>query len=218
MSVQSPTVKRAAPRTNWFVPAALILLTAVPVIAGSIRVTELAGGAEVTADNARFFAMPLPVLVHIVAATLFCVVGAFQFVPRFRSRRSGWHRAAGRVLAPAGLATALTGVWMALFYPNAEGDGTLLVVIRVVFGSAMFGAVVLGLAAIRRRDFARHRAWMIRGYALAQAAGSQAVIYLPWTVALGHPDEFSRALLLGSGWVINLAVAEWLIRRRPFSA
>ena len=27
--------------------------------------------------------------------------------------------------------------------------------------------------------------------------------------------ELSRALLMGAGWAINLAVAEWLIRGRP---
>jgi hypothetical protein len=32
---------------------------------------------------------------------------------------------------------------------------------------------------------------------------------------LGPPSEFSRAVLTGAGWVINLAVAEWAIRKRP---
>jgi hypothetical protein len=31
----------------------------------------------------------------------------------------------------------------------------------------------------------------------------------------GKPNELSRALLMGAAWVINLAVAEWAIRRRP---
>ena len=31
----------------------------------------------------------------------------------------------------------------------------------------------------------------------------------------GPPSELSRALLMGAGWVINLAVAEWAIRKRP---
>ena len=30
---------------------------------------------------------------------------------------------------------------------------------------------------------------------------------------LGPPSELSNALLMGAGWVINLAVAEWAIRR-----
>jgi hypothetical protein len=31
----------------------------------------------------------------------------------------------------------------------------------------------------------------------------------------GPPTELSRALLMGAGWVINLAVAEWAIPKRP---
>lgn len=39
---------------KWLVPAALIILSLVPVIAGAARIGELAGGT-VTADNERFF-------------------------------------------------------------------------------------------------------------------------------------------------------------------
>jgi hypothetical protein len=30
----------------------------------------------------------------------------------------------------------------------------------------------------------------------------------------GPPGELSRALLMGAGWLINLAIAEWAIRKR----
>ena len=94
-------------RRTWLVPAGLLALSAVPVIAGAARVSELTGGAAVTPDDARFFASPVPVLVHIVGASLYCVLGAFQFASGFRRRRPGWHRAAGRLLVPCGLAAAL---------------------------------------------------------------------------------------------------------------
>ena len=54
------------------------------MLAGALRVTELATGAEVTPANARFFATPAPVVVHIVGATVYCLLGAFQFVPGIR--------------------------------------------------------------------------------------------------------------------------------------
>jgi hypothetical protein len=31
----------------------------------------------------------------------------------------------------------------------------------------------------------------------------------------GPPNELRGALLMGAGWVINLAIAEWAIRKRP---
>jgi hypothetical protein len=70
------------------VPAALIFLSLVPIIAGAVRLTDLSGG-QITPDNARFFDSPVPVLVHIPA---------------------------GRILAPTGLLAALSGLWMAVFY------------------------------------------------------------------------------------------------------
>jgi uncharacterized membrane protein len=195
--------------------AALVLLIAVPVAAGVVRLTQLASGAAVTPENARFFASPVPVVVHIIGASLFCVLGAFQFAPKFRRKHPKWHRVTGRVLVPCGLAAGLSGLWMTLFYPRPPGDGDLLAVFRVLAGSAMVASLVLGFVLVRRRDFAGHRAWMMRGYALGQGAGTQVLTILPWTLLAGTPSVFIRALLMGAAWLINLAVAEWLIRRRP---
>ncbi|MFD3685621.1 DUF2306 domain-containing protein [Nocardiopsis sp. NPDC058631] len=212
------TVKPPA-RAGWTVPALLILLSVVPLVAGAFRVGELASGAPVTADNARFFAAPLPVVLHILAASPYCVLGALQFSPGLRRRRPRWHRASGRLLVLLGLATALTGLWMTLFYSIPAIDTGFVTVQRLVFGSAMAVALVLGFVAARRREIARHRAWMIRAYAIGQGAGTQVLTHLPWMILVGEYTELSRALLMGAGWVINLAVAEWFIRRgqRPRS-
>ncbi|MGW4472508.1 DUF2306 domain-containing protein [Nonomuraea sp. NPDC004354] len=199
-------------RAGWLVPTALIVLGAVPVVAGAVRLTELAGGAAITPENGRFFAAPLPVVLHIIGACVYSVLGAFQFAAGFRRRRPGWHRVAGRLLVPCGLLAALAGLWMSLFYPRPEGDGALLAGFRLVFGAAMVLSLALGLAAIRRRDVAGHRAWMVRGYAIGLGAGTQAVVLALWFLLIGTPGEISRALLLGGSWVINLAVAERIIR------
>lgn len=208
-----PPARAGAP--GWLLPTALLLLSAIPLAAGAVRLTELAGGAAITPANARFFASPLPVLLHIVSVTMYAIVGAFQFAPAFRRRRPGWHRAAGRLVVGSGLVAALSGLWMSQFYQLPAHDGPLLYVFRLVFGSLMAIALVLGVAAIRRRDLARHSAWMMRGYALGLGAGTQALILGIGEIAFGAPGEFSRALLMGAAWVINLAVAEWVIRRQP---
>src|SRR5207302_8701498 len=79
---------------KWLV-AGLLVLSAIPMAAGAFRLTELTGGAQITPANARFFASPVPVVVHIVSASVYAVLGAFQFSTAFRRRRPGWHRAAG---------------------------------------------------------------------------------------------------------------------------
>ncbi len=200
---------------QWLIPVGLVLFSVVPVLAGAARVTELTGGAEVTADNTRFLASPVPVLVHVVGATVYCLLGALQFAPGFRRRRPGWHRAAGRLLVVCGLAAALSGVWMTLSFARPPVDDVLLTPIRLLFGVAMAGCIVLGVTAIRRRDTAGHRAWMARGYAIGLGAGTQVLTHLPWVLLVGQPSGHPRVLLMLAGWVLNLAVTEWALRRRP---
>jgi hypothetical protein len=106
---------------------------------------------------------------------------------------------------------------MAAFYAFPNGDGTLLLVIRLAFGSAMAASLVLGLVAVLRRDFARHGAWMTRAYAIGVAAGTQAIVLAFWISIVGPTDPTTRALLMGAAWVTDLGVAEYVIRRRTRS-
>jgi uncharacterized membrane protein len=189
------------------------MLSAVPVLAGTLRLVQLAGGPALIPADHRFEGFPLPLVVHIVGAIVYAVVGAFEFVPRFRRKHLGWHRGAGRVLAVAGLLVAGSALWMTLFYAPASDTGPLLYVLRLVFGSAMAACLVLGVTTVRRGDVAAHRAWMVRAYAIALAAGTQA-----FTGGIGGAlfgtSVVAGDLAIGAGWVINLAVAEWVIRRQ----
>jgi uncharacterized membrane protein len=195
------------------VPFALVALVLVPAIAGSLRLVELAGGPHLMPANPRISASPVPVVVHIVCAVVYAILGAFQFSAALRRRRPGWHRVAGRVLVVLGSAVALSALWMTQFYPRQPGTGELAHVFRLAFGSGMAASIILGFTAIRRGDVARHRAWMTRAYALALGAGTQV-----FTQGIGNAvfgtSELNTALMLGAGWGINLAVAEYVIRRR----
>ena len=193
-------------------PFALVALVVVPAIAGTLRLVELAGGPQLLPANPRITASPVPVVVHIVSAVTYAILGAFQFSAALRRRRPRWHRVAGRVLVVLGLAVAFSALWMTLFYPRHPGTGALAYVFRLAFGSGMAASIILGFTAIRRGDVARHRAWMTRAYALALGAGTQV-----FTKGIGKAvfgtSELSTDLSLGAGWVINLAVAEYVIRR-----
>lgn len=215
MTNESTTTSSA--KRDWLVPALLLGLTAVPVVAGAFRLAELSVGAKVTPDNARFFAAPVPIVLHIFSVTVFSVLGAFQFSSGFRRRKPRWHRMTGWAVAPSGLVAAASGLWMQASYELPKGDGDALAVLRVLFGSAMFASLVLGLVAIWRRDFVGHGAWMLRGYAIGLGAGTQVLTHVPWVLLVGVPGEGVRALLMGAGWMINVAVAERIIRRRATS-
>lgn len=201
-------------RRDWIVPTALIVLSFVPSIAGTVRLSEIAAGAPVSEANARFIAMPLPIVLHVFAAVPFGILGALQFSVALRTHGSRWHRLAGRVLLPMGFVVALSGLWMTQFYPWPEMDRMAVYVERLVFGAWMLVALVAATDAIRRRDFRRHGDWMTRAYAIALGAGTQVFTHLPWFILVGEPTVGPRAVMMGAGWAVNVAVAEWVIRRR----
>jgi hypothetical protein len=196
---------------SWGVPVALIVLSLFPVIAGSLRVLEVAGGPHLLPANPRIAAVPAPLVVHVIAAAVYALLGSLQFSARLRRSRINWHRRSGRLLVGAGMLVAVSGLWMTLFFIAAPG-GDLLWAVRLLVGTAMAASIVLGFTAIRRRDIAAHRAWMIRAYALAVGAGTQL-----YTQGIGEgisgTSDLSTAISVSSGWVINATVAEWVIRR-----
>jgi uncharacterized membrane protein len=197
---------------SWPVPLALTALSAIPLTAGTLRLIQLAGGPAVMPADHRFAGFPVALVVHIVGATIFALAGIAQLAPRFRRRHPVWHRRAGRVVGVAGLLVASSALWLTLFYAPQPGTGDLLYGLRLVFASAMAACIVLGIAAVRHGDIASHRAWMLRGYAIGLAAGTQVFTEGFGGAILGH-GVLAGDLAKGAAWVVNLAVAEWIIRR-----
>ena len=203
------------PRPTWKLLTSLLMLSLVPVVAGLARLSGLASGGGVTPENVRFMANPVPVVLHILCASLFCVLGALQFDAALRQRFPRLHRIAGRLAAPCGIGAALTGVWMTAAYAiPAELQGPLLYGVRMVVGVAMALAVIVSVRAVLQRRIAQHKAWMVRAYALGQGAGTQVLILLPVTLMAGAPTFFFRDVLMASAWGLNALFAEWVIRRR----
>jgi hypothetical protein len=200
-------------QTPWWVPAGLIFLSIIPLIFGALRLNELASGAEITPDNARFFASPSPVVIHIIASAVYALLGALQFVGRLWQRGSKWHRWVGRFLVPVGLLVGLSGLWMTVFYPRPEGASNLLYAFRLLFGTGMVLSIIIGYLAILRKDVHQHLAWMTRAYALGLGAGTQVFTGMVGALIFGTPNEFQNALLNGAAWVINLVIAELSIRK-----
>lgn len=95
--------QRDSGAANWLIPLGLLALAFIPIAGGAFRLTTLVGQAEITSVNARFFASPIPVVLHIVSVTLFSILGAFQFVCRSALR---WRRPSSLVLSLSGAETS----------------------------------------------------------------------------------------------------------------
>ena len=198
-------------RRDWLVPLFLTIYAILPLIPGAFRLVELGGGPAILPANPRASGTPLPVIIHIVTAFFYTVVGAWQFSPALR--RTPWHRRAGRLLASLGMGAAISGLYMTLVFPTAPEYDPLLVLFRLIFGGGMAVAIGLALhAIIVRRDVPAHRAWMMRAYAIGLGAATQIVIFIP-LAPLGTPGPMAATLLLSAAWLINLAVAVWIFQR-----
>lgn len=203
---------RPLTRRDLLVPALLLLLNLVPSVGGLARLVSVASDRVTTVDNARFLASPTPIVLHVLCASLYGWIGAFQFSRELRLRWPRWHRRAGRILAACGLMTGLSGLWMTAFYAiPTPHQGPLLMGVRLGVGAAMVLSVVLGVTSILRRDLVRHEAFMIRAYALAMGAGTQALVLGPWTLITGEAEGLTRDLLMTVAWGINVVVAERVI-------
>jgi uncharacterized membrane protein len=158
---------------------------------------------------------------HIFTATVALVLGPLQFLPRVRARRRV-HRTIGRLYLLAGvLPSALAAIPVALW------SGRLLTQVGLITAAVLW-LITGGLAyrAARRRDFAAHRAWMMRNFALTFLAVTSRLL-VPLLLLAQIPFGGASAASIGErapsmipigqtlGWIVNLLVAEFLIRRRP---
>ena len=154
-------------------------------------------------------------LLHIVPGALFLALAPLQFSSRFRSRHLRFHRWSGRLLVAVLTVSAATGLYFGAVIPIA-GFGELSS--TAVFGALTLVAVARGFLAARRRDFVRHREWMIRAFAIAIGVSSIRVIATFMQIFVKTTPERTVAISFWLGWALTLAAAELWIRATSTSA
>ncbi|MXQ66448.1 DUF2306 domain-containing protein [Actinomadura rayongensis] len=161
---------------------------------------------------------------HIFTAFVALVLGPLQFLPAVRARRRV-HRVLGRCYVFAGvLPSAAAGVPVALL------SGRLLTQIGLTIPALLWPVTAfLAVRAARRGDHAAHRDWMTRNYALTFLAVTSRIL-VPFLLLArlaieGTPAGGRQALVDGTipvgqalGWIVNLVLVEYLIRRRRAAA
>lgn len=161
---------------------------------------------EVIAANT--FRMPWLAL-HATCAATALIIAPIQLLPAVRRRTPRVHRYLGRVYAIGCLLGSASGLVLAL--GSAAGPLATL-----GFGSlalAWFATTSLAWRAALARDFARHRAWMIRSFALTNAAVTLR-LYLTLLPLLPVAFISGYRAISFLCWVPNLLVAELYLRQR----
>lgn len=206
---------RILTRREWAFLALIVVYSFIPTVVGLFRIPELLGGPGIMPQNPRAIIDPVPIVLHILGSSLFCLVGAVQFLPSLRRHRPALHRNLGRVVAAAGCVSALTGLWMTLVFTFPQAlQGPLLYWVRIAVSLSMFGFIVWAVIAIRSRNLPGHRVAMLRGYAIAQGASTQTVLFLTEMTVFGtEPLGLQRDIVMVLSWGINIAIAEILIHQ-----
>lgn len=148
---------------------------------------------------------PVPFYAHVILGPLAMLIGAWQFLPI--TRRSRYHRFAGRAYVVLCLVSAIAGFMIAVTTTTGPVTGTAFAILAVLW----FGVTLRGYLHGRAREIVRHRRWMIRSYALTCAAITLRII-LPVGMASGLGFYTSYVLAAWGCWTINLVIAEAIIR------
>ena len=199
------------PVTNRTLPIVLGITMIIPAVGSLYRVFDLTSQWDWALKFTATHVDNLPLLIHAISAVTFLILGAFQILPGFRSRNLARHRKLGRIAGVAGLIAALSGVWMTL--AHQEISTLPLLYARLLFGTLWAVFILLAIRNVLKKRLPQHRAFMIRAYAIALTAGTLPFIYLPIYLIWGELPPLLDDGVQVIGWIVNLAVAEWIIRR-----
>jgi Predicted membrane protein (DUF2306) len=194
----------------WAGTVLLVLIGAAAVV---VRIIVLATGPRAgRADVDTGFAQhPALTLVHILPGALFFLMVPLQFVRRIRNRAPRLHRWTGRVALMLGLVIGLSAAVMSL---RMAIGGINEMTATLLFDALFLFCLVKGWLSARRRDFVRHREWMIRMFGIALGIATarpiMGVFFATSRVTHLTPHEFF-GIAFWLGFTITLVAAEsWI--------
>ena len=189
----------------------LLIATFIPIITAALKVYQIQTG-QLPDDAIKFAVVPGSMFLHALGGLLFGLLGPLQFAGVLKRRFGRLHKITGRVFVASGLLLGLSSLRLLAEFPDAST--WVLVSARLAAGVGMSLALITALIAIRQGHVARHRAWMIRAYAVGMGSATISFIMLPIFLITGEPVKgYAADLLFVASWLINIAIAEWVIRR-----
>ena len=193
------------------VTVALYLGTLLTILLALVQVVQIPLGA-LPEDSQRLAAAPVWHFMHVLGGATFGILGPIQFGRALMPRYGLLHRILGRVFVASGAMIALSSLTLLWRFPDA--NSAAISVGRLVFGIALGIALVLAMQAIYRRDFTRHRNWMIRAYAIGIGATAVTMVFFPIYLITGVPPKGLAADIAFLGaWTACIVFAEGLVRR-----
>lgn len=151
-------------------------------------------------------AHPIPILGHLLGGTLMMLAAIVNLNPSLLKRVPRLHRVSGYCFIVGSLVAGASAVWLTATFPERFPPFNILS--NFLWGALLMVCPLMALRAIKRRNIPQHRAWMIRGYAVAAGPAMHRVLFFVY--ALPWPDYIDIDFLVSVSTVI---VAEIIVRR-----
>ncbi len=189
----------------------LLLFSAIPILVAASELYQSLTGT-LPPDAQKYTTVPVTHFLHALGGVLFGVLGPIQFAGVLRNRFGRLHRITGRVFVASGALLSLGALRLLWQFPDAST--WVLVTARLLAGVAVGATLILAVRAIRHRDVAMHRAWMIRAYAIGMGSATVSLLMFPIYIVTGAPIHgYAADLVFVASWAINIGLAEWVIGR-----
>jgi uncharacterized membrane protein len=158
---------------GWVVVSALLLLGLSSVINRMIfmQATATIDPATLNPFDRRYAELPLATWLHLLPALLIALTGPMQFIRRIRNGFRRLHRISGRTYLISGTIAALSGTYVGLFYPFTPGLNEAMA--SLFFGVYSLFCLYNAYRSARQKQFAKHREWVIRSWALMLAIATE---------------------------------------------
>jgi uncharacterized membrane protein len=198
-------------RQSWRVASAISLVLAGVVALVSYRyvlaIPPVPDGIAANAFGKHWLVL------HAGFASTALLLGAVQFSPVPRHRSPSFHRVVGRMYVVACLVGALSGFVLAL----GTSAGPIASIGFGLLSTAWTTVNLLGWQRARTGQYASHRRWMIRSWALTLSAVTLRLL-VPIAEIADLPSDPAYQAISFLCWVPNLVVAELILHYRRRSA
>lgn len=150
---------------------------------------------------------------HVIPGLVYLALAPLQFLSPIRNRYPAYHRWSGRLLAMLGLILGGAALFIGLVVPFSGLPEQIVV---AVFGTLFLISIIKGFQYARYREFAAHREWMLRAFAIGLSIVTMRLIFIPILISLDSPslDEIAYYSIVSFSisFVLHSLFAELWIR------
>jgi len=206
-------VRKTVEWVGWGIVITLLALALVSVVNRMWFMSSVDDVSVLNDFDRRYAEQSIATWLHLIPALLIAITGPCQFIRKIRVRNRLWHRVSGRVYLVCGTIAALSGTYVGVLYPftGYEGPGFNEAMASLFFGLISLFCLFNAYRTVRARDFARHREWVIRSWALMLAIATERTLLGIFAVTTNIDLAHLFGVTFWMAGAINIPAAEYWI-------